>query len=113
MSFVGKVVLVTGASSGIGAATAIHLAQLGASLSLHGRNVQNLEKVAQQCQKIKPHLVTGELTNENDVKNILDSTLKHHGKLDVLVNNAGIIESGSIENTSLEQYDRYSGICTN
>ena len=104
MSFAGKVVLVTGASSGIGAATAIYLSQLGASLSLHGRNVQNLQKVADKCQKA--HLVTGELTNENDVKSILDSTLKHHGKLDVLVNNAGIIESGSIETTTLDQYDR-------
>lgn len=106
MSFVGKVVLVTGASSGIGAATAVHLSHLGASLSIHGRNVQNLQKIADQC-KNKPHIVTGEITNESDVKNILDSTLQKYGKLDVLVNNAGTLENGSIENTSLEQYDRY------
>ncbi|KAL0113818.1 hypothetical protein PUN28_011272 [Cardiocondyla obscurior] len=105
MSFTGKVVLVTGASSGIGAATAIHLGQLGASLSLSGRNKQNLDKVAEQCGKSKPLIITGELTNENDVKNIIDSTIKHYGKLDVLVNNAGILDKGCIETTSLEQYD--------
>ncbi|KYN13780.1 Tetratricopeptide repeat protein 27 [Trachymyrmex cornetzi] len=106
MSFAGKVVLITGASSGIGAATAVHLAQLGASLSISGRNKDNLEKVAEQCGQSKPFIVTGELTNENDVKNIIDSTIKHYGKLDVLVNNAGILTNGSIETTNLEQYDK-------
>lgn len=110
MSFAGKVVLITGASSGIGAATAVHLAQLGASLSLSGRNKDNLNKVANQCGQSKPFIVTGELTNESDVKNIIDSTVKHYGKLDVLINNAGILESGSIETTSLEQYDRVFNI---
>ena len=102
----GKVVLVTGASSGIGAATAIHLSQLGASLAIHGRNTQNLQKVADQCKDPKPHIVTGEISSEVDVKNILESTIQKYGKLDVLVNSAGTLESGGIENTSLEQYDR-------
>ncbi|XP_015601637.1 uncharacterized protein LOC107270819 isoform X2 [Cephus cinctus] len=106
MAFTGKVVLITGASSGIGAATAIHLSQLGAHLSITGRNLQNLEKVASECKKPKPFIVIGELTSETDRKNVIDSTIKHYGKLDVLINNAGILENGSIENTSLEQYDR-------
>ncbi|EGI66779.1 3-oxoacyl-[acyl-carrier-protein] reductase [Acromyrmex echinatior] len=105
MSFAGKVVLITGASSGIGAETAIHFAQLGASLSITGRNKHNLEKVAEQCGQPKPFSVTGDLANENDVKNIIDSTIKHYGKIDVLVNNAAITEFGSIETASLEQYD--------
>ncbi|XP_011299093.1 tropinone reductase 2-like [Fopius arisanus] len=105
--FLGKVVLITGASSGIGAATAIHLSSLGASLSLTGRNVENLAKVADECNKErKPLLIRGELTNEEDTKKILESTINHYGKLDILINNAGTIERGSIENTSLEQYDR-------
>ncbi|XP_046999445.1 3-oxoacyl-[acyl-carrier-protein] reductase FabG-like isoform X1 [Schistocerca americana] len=110
MAFSGKVVLITGASSGIGAATAIHLSRLGASLSLTGRNEENLKKVAKSCEVLpehpQPFLQTGDITNENDTKNIVEATLKHYGKLDVLVNNAGIIETGSIENTSLDQYDR-------
>ena len=110
MAFAGKVVLITGASSGIGAATAVHFSQLGASLSLTGRNVQNLNAVVEKCKPAKTFVVTGELTNEADAKNVIESTIKHYGKLDVLVNNAGILESGSIENTSLEQYDRLFNI---
>lgn len=110
MSFAGKVVLITGASSGIGAATAKHLAALGASLALTGRNQENLQRIATEClaqRKIpKPLVIIGELTNEADTQNVLDSTIKHYGKLDVLVNNAGILETGSIESTNLEQYDR-------
>ncbi|XP_011496931.1 PREDICTED: dehydrogenase/reductase SDR family member 4-like [Ceratosolen solmsi marchali] len=106
MSFVGKVVLITGASSGIGATTAVYFSQLGALLSLHGRNIQNLQKVVEQCKEPKPYIVTGEMTNEIDVKNILDFTIQKYGKLDVLINNAGILESGTIQNTSLEQYNR-------
>ncbi|EGI64444.1 3-oxoacyl-[acyl-carrier-protein] reductase [Acromyrmex echinatior] len=105
MSFLKKVILITGASSGIGATTAIHLAQLGASLAITGRNKHNLDKVAEQCGELKPFVIIGDLANENDLKNIIDLTIKHYGKLDVLVNNAGIFELGGIETTSLEQYD--------
>lgn len=109
MNFTGKVVLITGASSGIGAATAIHFASLGASLSLCGRNVNNLKAVAEKCTsvgKLTPLTIIAELTNEVDTKRIVDSTLGHFSKIDVLVNNAGILETGTIENTSLEQFDR-------
>lgn len=106
MNFAGKVVLVTGASSGIGAKAAQKFAQLGASLSLTGRKLENLEKVANECEGQKPLLIQGDITNPEDTKRILEETIKKFGKLDVLVNNAGIIETGTIENTSLEQYDR-------
>ncbi|XP_029039890.1 3-oxoacyl-[acyl-carrier-protein] reductase FabG-like [Osmia bicornis bicornis] len=106
MAFTGKVVLITGASSGIGAATAIHFAQLGAELALSGRNAQNLNAVSEKCKPNKTFMVTGELTNEADVKNIVESVVKHYGRLDILVNNAGVLENGSIENLSLEQHDR-------
>lgn len=110
LKFTGKVVLITGASSGIGAASAVHFASLGASLALAGRNFQNLQKVAEKCigpsTIPKPLLVTGELTNDNETKAVLDKTISHFGKLDVLVNSAGIIESGSIETTNIDQYDR-------
>ncbi|KAG5875495.1 hypothetical protein JTB14_015107 [Gonioctena quinquepunctata] len=107
MAFVGKVILITGASSGIGAATAKHFAGLGATLALAGRNLENLKQVASDCStKSIPLLLTGELTDEKDTKAILDKTIEHFGKLDVLINNAGILETGSIENTNMEQYDR-------
>lgn len=111
--FSGKVVLITGASSGIGAATAVHFAKLGAKLSLTGRNERNLRGVASECAKLAeetPHLITGDLTSESFIEEVLESTLNHFGKLDVLVNAAGVSEFGSIENTSLEQFDRVFSI---
>lgn len=107
MNFAGKVVLVTGASSGIGAATAVFFSKIGAKLSLTGRNVENLKKVSQECDKsAATHLITADLTKETDIETIVKSTLDKYGQLDVLINNAGIIETGTIETTTLAQYDK-------
>lgn len=108
MNFKDKVVLITGASSGIGAATAVKFAELGALLAINGRNVESLEAVAKQCAAVgkEPHLVVGDISKESDTEFVWQETLKKYNKLDVLVNNAGIIEIGTIENTSLAQYDR-------
>lgn len=87
----------------------MHLASLGASVALAGRNLENLRKVEEQCKAVtgcEPLLLTGELTNDEDVKQILNKTIEHFGQLDILVNNAGILETGSIENTDVDQYDR-------
>ncbi|KAJ8962624.1 hypothetical protein NQ318_001017 [Aromia moschata] len=105
MSFAGKVVLITGGSSGIGAATALEFSTLGADVVITGRNLENLTKVSEKCAKA-PLIVQGDVNKEDDVKNIIQTVIKEFGKLDVLVNNAGIIETGGIENTNLEQYDR-------
>jgi NAD(P)-dependent dehydrogenase (short-subunit alcohol dehydrogenase family) len=109
-SLAGKVALITGASSGIGAATAVLFAKLGASLSLSGRNKENLQKVVEECSKqpgaSKSIATSAEMTNEADVQKLVEITIKTFGKLDILVNNAGMIEFGSIEQTSLDQYDK-------
>lgn len=106
MSFVGKVALITGASSGIGAAAAVRLAKQGASLALAGRNVANLTELANKLDINKHFVVAGDVTNESDATGIVEKTIERYGKLNVLVNSAGIIETGTIETTSLEQYDR-------
>ncbi|CAB0021025.1 unnamed protein product [Nesidiocoris tenuis] len=111
MNFTGKVVLITGASSGIGAATAVKFSRLGANLALTGRKAHNLQKVADECKKVavsgSEHLtVVGSLENEEDTRRILASTIEKFKKLDILVNNAGVVELGSIETTSLDQFDR-------
>uniref|UniRef100_A0A8W8JFI7 3-oxoacyl-[acyl-carrier-protein] reductase n=1 Tax=Magallana gigas TaxID=29159 RepID=A0A8W8JFI7_MAGGI len=93
----GKVALITGASSGIGAATAVLMSKLGASLALTGRKEENLKKVGEQCGN-KPLLIPGDLVKEDDTKRILETAVQHFGKLNILVNCAGIIELGSIEN---------------
>jgi len=106
MSLLGKVALVTGASSGIGAATAIQLAKLGASVSLTGRNLENLQATASKCDGASPLIIQGDVAKEEDCSRIVAQTVEKFGRLDVLVNNAGVLEMGTIETTSLEQYDR-------
>lgn len=109
MDFKGKVVLITGASSGIGAGTAEYLANLGASLVLIGRNKDNLSAAAAKCIRPdgvpEPLQIVADVTIEADAVRIIDEAIKHFGQLDVLVNNAGIIDTGSIETTTLKQYE--------
>lgn len=108
MDFTGKVVLITGASSGIGEGTAKYFAKYGATLVLTGRNEDNLNKVGVACEalsKQKPLLLVADVTKVEDNKRVVQEITSKLGRLDVLINNAGIIASGSIENTSLEQYD--------
>ncbi|KAK8388295.1 hypothetical protein O3P69_020355 [Scylla paramamosain] len=104
----GKVAIITGASSGIGAATAKLFSKLGATLAITGRNIENLNGVGAECTSgdKKPLIIQADLTNEADTKQIVEQTIGKYGRLDILVNNAGILETGSIQNTSLEQYDR-------
>lgn len=113
----GKVALITGASSGIGAATAVLFSKLGATVSLTGRNVENLQKTSLACQQAaseqnqkKPLLIQADLMSEDDTSKIVDKTVAEFGKLDILVNNAGVLEMGTIENSSLEQYDRIMNV---
>lgn len=105
--FSNKVVLITGASSGIGAATAIHFAKKGAKITITGRNKDNLNKVAEECKNAGGEclIVVADITSTKDCDELIKQTIDHYKKLDVLVNNAGILEVGSIENTSLQQYD--------
>lgn len=107
----GKVTLLTGASSGIGEVTARVFAKLGAKLVITGRDKQSLERVATECEAQpgavgKPVIVVADLNKDEDVKILMESTLKAYGKLDILINNAGIYEPGDIDNTSIEQFDR-------
>lgn len=107
MSFKNKVVLVTGASSGIGAATAIAFAAEGAKVSMVGRNETKLASVAKICAQkgSKPLVIAADVTL--DAERIINDTIKHYGSLDILVNNAGIYSPTSIFSPdALEGYDR-------
>lgn len=109
MDFTGKVILITGASSGIGAATAKMFAKGKADLSLAGRNEEALQQVASDCEALserQPLTSIGDLTDEDYVRSLMTTTIERFGQLDVLINNAGILALGSIENPDiLKQYD--------
>lgn len=107
----GKVALITGASSGIGAGTAIHFASLGCSVALNGRNIENLQKVSAKCvasglSEDRVLIVVGDISKQDDAKDVMNRAIKHFGKLDILINNAGILISGTLEETSLEVFDQ-------
>lgn len=110
--FQNKVVLITGASSGIGAATALHFAKEGASLVLSGRNKINLFKIFDKCRSfpdaspLRPLVYACDVTDEKFVETIINATIKHFGKLDILVNNAGVLLAyESLENINFDTYD--------
>lgn len=108
MNFSGKVVIVTGASSGIGAATAELFAKLNAKVVLVGRNETNLKATEAACKAAneKAELLTVKADVTIDAERILDETIGKFGKLDILVNNAGILAGGNILDIDVEQFDQ-------
>ena len=103
----GKVALVTGATSGIGRATALRFAEEGAQVALVARRGDQLAEVAQEIHKSggQAKAVVADVTREADIERATRETVEAFGGLDVLVNAAGIIASGSIETTRLEDWD--------
>ncbi|XP_063364843.1 3-oxoacyl-[acyl-carrier-protein] reductase FabG-like [Cydia amplana] len=109
MSFNNKVVLVTGASSGIGAASALLFAKEGADVAFVARNAAKLAAVAKQIEALakKPLVIQADISNETEASIVVSKTVNHFGKLDVLVNNAGIAVEGSIlHGNALDAYDK-------
>ncbi len=103
----GKTALVTGASSGIGRATALRFAEEGARVALVARRGDQLAEVAQEINKSggQAKAVVADVTREADIERATRETVEAFGRLDVLVNAAGIIASGTIETTRLEDWD--------
>lgn len=107
MRFDGKVVLITGASSGIGADVARFMAKLGAKVSIVGRNEQRLNAVAEQIIKSNsptPLPIVADVTK--DTERIVNETIKHFRKLDILINNAGVAIKDNIVNVKMSEFDR-------
>ncbi|HEV2803093.1 MAG TPA: glucose 1-dehydrogenase [Pyrinomonadaceae bacterium] len=103
-----KTALVTGASSGIGRATALKFAAAGARLALVGRDAEALEAVAKEIARGgsgEPHTIAADVTNEREAERAVASCVERFGALDVLVNAAGGLTNGTIETTTLESWD--------
>ncbi|XP_054167711.1 uncharacterized oxidoreductase MexAM1_META1p0182-like [Oppia nitens] len=99
--FTGKVALITGSSSGIGAGIAELFAKSGANVVVTGLDSDGVSKVAKQCTVVSPKQlpaleVVGDLTNEEDCNRLIETTVQTYGKIDILVNNAGMDKFANI-----------------
>jgi len=102
------VVIVTGASSGIGRAAALLFANKGSTVVAVGRNEKELlglsKSVKSKTGSINIHLA--DMTQMSQLERIASEVVHNHRKIDVLVNSAGVIKSGTIETTTLDEWDR-------
>jgi meso-butanediol dehydrogenase/(S,S)-butanediol dehydrogenase/diacetyl reductase len=102
--FQDKVVIVTGAGSGIGAATALRFAKEGARVVLVGRTRDKLDAVAKGIGPGQSLVITADVSKWEDVQQLVRTTVEHFGQLDVLVNNAGVAPSGAMTEASFEDW---------
>lgn len=110
--FKSKIALITGASSGIGRATASAFARAGAAVALVARREKELDETLQQVHRLggRVEKLVGDVTVESFVEEAVEETIRRLGGIDVLVNAAGIIASASIEATSNELFDRMMNV---
>ncbi|MCD5995644.1 SDR family oxidoreductase [Pseudomonas sp. CDFA 602] len=102
--FTQKVVVVTGAGSGIGEATAIRFAEEGAQVVLVGRNHDKLARVAEKLAGEGHFTRATDVADLHDVEELFKEVAARFGRLDVLVNNAGIVKSGKITESSVDDW---------
>ncbi len=104
----GKIALITGATSGIGRATALRFAGAGARVALVGRRDDALAEVSAKAKSLGGETleINADVTSEDDARRAVEECTAKFGGLDVLVNAAGILSSGTIENTTLRDYDQ-------
>jgi NADP-dependent 3-hydroxy acid dehydrogenase YdfG len=103
-----RVAVVTGASSGIGRATALHLAAAGATVCLVARRAEALDEVVRAAgpagSRTRPYRT--DLTDDRDIAELVAAIERDFGRVDVLVHSAGAIASGSVDTASVADFDR-------
>ena len=104
----GKIIVITGASSGLGEASARHLAAAGATVVLGARRVERIEALANELSKggHQALAIPTDVTKHAEVKNLVDSAVRTFGRVDVLINNAGLMPHSPLERLKIEDWDR-------
>jgi NADP-dependent 3-hydroxy acid dehydrogenase YdfG len=104
----GKVVVITGASSGMGEAAAKHLSSLGATVVLGARRADRIEKLAKEIvdEGGKALAIAADVTQRNQVKKLVDAAVEQFGRVDVLLNNAGIMPLSLMESLHRDEWDK-------
>jgi 3-oxoacyl-[acyl-carrier protein] reductase len=100
-----QTILITGASGGLGKAIVETLQKEGSNLILIARNKANLELAFQHLNKSKIVFMSGDITNQVEVRKIFDRIKENHKKIDVVINCAGIFSEKPLEKTSVEEFN--------
>ena len=105
---VGKVVVITGASSGLGEATARLLSAEGATVVLGARRADRIQKLAQEliARGGQALAVVTDVTDRYQVKKLVDTTVQNYGRVDVMISNAGLMPHSPLERLKIDEWDR-------
>jgi NADP-dependent 3-hydroxy acid dehydrogenase YdfG len=103
-----KVALVTGASSGIGEGIALALAAAGATVAVAARRADRLEGLVKRIEEAggKGLAIAGDMTVEAEAIGAVEETVARLGRIDILINSAGVMQAGGVENADLDEYRR-------
>jgi NADP-dependent 3-hydroxy acid dehydrogenase YdfG len=104
----GKVVVITGASSGLGEATARLLSAQGASVVLGARRVERIQALADELTAAggKALAVATDVTDREQVRRLVDTAVEAYGRIDVMINNAGLMPQSLLERLKVDEWDR-------
>ncbi|HEY7534382.1 MAG TPA: SDR family oxidoreductase [Thermodesulfobacteriota bacterium] len=103
----GKTTLITGGGEGIGKATALLFCKEGAKVGITGRVKEKLNAVVKEAKGSGEIIaLPGDVSREEDVKRIVEDFVKRYKKIDILFNNAGVLEPGTVTTTTLESWDK-------
>ncbi len=102
----GKIVVITGGSSGLGAETARHLVRAGAKVVLGARRLDRLEALADELGRDQVAVRRLDVTDREDVKAFIDFAVERFGRIDVLINNAGTMPLSPLEMGRVEEWDQ-------
>ena len=110
MRFDGRVVIVTGAGSGIGAATARRFSEEGAAVVLVGDHRKNISSVASELPRERTTVRVANVARYGDVEAVVEAAVRDFGRLDVMVNNAGIFAGSTVTKTKVADWERVMAV---
>lgn len=102
----GKVIVITGASSGLGEAAARHLAKQGAKVVIGARRRDRLDALAKELSLNEGDVIETDVSELSQVQHLVDRAVSNHGRIDVIINNAGVMPLSPLESLKIDEWDR-------